>query len=156
MCERVWRIAQVCAKKQGLTAGSRWWLATASHQNDAHVPSMLEVEASRQLLHYHIKVPGWPGHLLTAWTRNSTQSRGQVARTPYLGKSDFSHSFPPFYVYPYTHDLERASRGNFERETLEKTRLTHPQYLPKRLFKFLYSFPLHCQIFERLITKQPW
>ena len=57
------------------------------------------------------------------------------------------------YIYPYTHDLERASRENFERETLEKTRLTHPQSLPKRLFKFLYSLPLHCQILERLITK---
>ena len=56
-------------------------------------------------------------------------------------------------IYPYTHDLERASRVNFERETLEKTRLTHPQSLPKSLFKFLYSFPLHCQILERLITK---
>ena len=57
------------------------------------------------------------------------------------------------YIYPYTHDLERASRENFERETLEKTRLTHPQSLPKRLFKFLYSLPLHCKILERLITK---
>ena len=57
------------------------------------------------------------------------------------------------YIYPYTHDLERASKENFERETLEKTRLTHPQSLPKRLFKFLYSLPLHCQILENLITK---
>ena len=57
------------------------------------------------------------------------------------------------YIYPYTHDSSRASRDNFERETLEKTRLTHPQYLPKRLFKFLYSLPLHCQTLERLITK---
>ena len=57
------------------------------------------------------------------------------------------------YIYPYTHDLERASRENFERETLEKTRLIHPQSFPKRLFKFLYSLPFHCQILERLITK---
>ena len=57
------------------------------------------------------------------------------------------------YIYPYTHDLERASRENFERETLKKTRLTHPQSLPKRLFKFLYSLPFRCQILERLITK---
>ena len=57
------------------------------------------------------------------------------------------------YIYLYIHDLERASRENFERETLEKTRLTHLQSLPKRLFKFLYSLPLHCQILERLITK---
>ena len=57
------------------------------------------------------------------------------------------------YIYPYTHDSKRASRENFERETLEKTRLPHPQSLPKRLFKFLYSLPLHCQTLERLITK---
>ena len=62
-------------------------------------------------------------------------------------------SHPTIYIYPYTHDSERASRENCERETLEKTRLTHPQPLPKRLFKFLYSLPLHCQTLERLITK---
>ena len=57
------------------------------------------------------------------------------------------------YIYPYTHDSLRASKENFKRETLENTRLTHPQSLPKRLFKFLYSLPLHCQTLERLITK---
>ena len=57
------------------------------------------------------------------------------------------------YIYLYTHDSKRASRENLERETLEKTRLTHPKSLPKRIFKFLYSLPLHCQILERLITK---
>ena len=57
------------------------------------------------------------------------------------------------YIYPYTHDSKRASTENFERETLEKIRLTHSQSLPKRLFKFLYSLPFHCQTLERLITK---
>ena len=62
-------------------------------------------------------------------------------------------SHPTIYIYPYTHDLEKASKENFERETLKKTRLTHPQSLPKRLFKFLYFLPLHCQILERFIIK---
>ena len=57
------------------------------------------------------------------------------------------------YIYPYTHNSKGASKENFERETQEKTRLTHPWSLHKRLFKFLYSLPLHCQILERLITK---
>ena len=157
MCERLWRIAQDCAKKQGLATGSRRWLATASRQNVAHGPSMPETEELRQLLHYRTKAPGWPSRLLATWTRDSTQSRGQVARTSCLGKTDFSHSFSPYYIYiyiyPYTHDFERASKENFERQILEKTILTHPQSLPKRLFKFLYSLPLHCQILERLITK---
>ena len=47
-------------------AGTRGWLVAASRQNDGHVPSMPEAEASRQLLHYKTKVPGWPGRLLTA------------------------------------------------------------------------------------------
>ena len=45
-------------------AGSRGWLVAASRQNDAHVPSVPEAKASRQLLYYRTKVPGWPGHLL--------------------------------------------------------------------------------------------
>ena len=57
------------------------------------------------------------------------------------------------YIYPYTHDSKRAFRENFKRETLEKTRLIYPQSLPKRLFKFFYFLPFHCQILERLITK---
>ena len=57
------------------------------------------------------------------------------------------------YIYPYIHDSKRAFRENFERETLQKIRLTYPQSLSKRLFKFLYSLPLHCQIIERLFTK---
>ena len=44
------------------------------------------------------------------------------------------------YIYPYTHDSKRAFRENFERETLEKTRLTYPQSLPKRLQIPLLSF----------------
>ena len=39
----------MCAKKQGLTAGFRGWLAAASRQIEAHVPSMPEAEASHQL-----------------------------------------------------------------------------------------------------------
>ena len=65
----------------------------------------------------------------------------------------FTFLFTLLYIYLYTHDLERASRENFKRETLEKIRLIHSQSLPKRLFKFVYSLPLHCQILERLVTK---
>ena len=49
VCERVQRIAQVCAKKQGLATGFRGWLVAASCQIEAHVPSMPDAEASRQL-----------------------------------------------------------------------------------------------------------
>ena len=49
MCERVWTIAQVCAKKQGLVAGFHGWLAPASCQIEAHMPSITEAEVSCQL-----------------------------------------------------------------------------------------------------------
>ena len=39
----------MCAKKQGLAAGFRGWLAAANRQIEAHVPSMPEAEASHQL-----------------------------------------------------------------------------------------------------------
>ena len=32
-------------------------------------------------------------------------------------------SHPTIYIYPYTHDLDRVSRENFERETLEKNKI---------------------------------
>ena len=51
------------------------------------------------VVHYRTKVLGWPGRLIAAWTRNSTQSRGQVARTPCLAKYDVSHSFSHYYIY---------------------------------------------------------
>ena len=75
------------------------------------------------VVHYRTKVLGWPGRLLAAWTHDSTQSRGQAARTPCLAKYDFSHFFLPYYIYPYTHDSKGAFRENFERETLEKKKI---------------------------------
>ena len=149
----MWRIAQACAKKQGLVARFCGWLAAASHQIEAQVPSMPEAKASRQLFttgqKFQLAKPFARG--LNLWlnpiTRLSHQNTlfGKIWRFTFL--------LTLLYIYPYTHDSERAFRENFERETLEKTRLTHPQSLPKKLFKFLYSLPLHCQILERLITK---
>ena len=154
MCESVWRITQVCAKKQRLAVGSCGWLVATSHQIDVHVPSMPEAEASHQL--FTTRQKSQVGQAVCSRLELATHPvwQVQVTRTPCLAKYDFSHSFSPYYIYnPYTHDSKRASKENFEREILEKTRLTHAQSLPKRLFKFLYSFPLHCQTLERLITK---
>ena len=62
-CEELLKIVQKSKDSQlDLVRGSQ----LASHQKVAHVPSMLEAEESRQLLHYRTKVLGWPGHLLAA------------------------------------------------------------------------------------------
>ena len=102
------------------------------------------------IVHYRTKVLSWPGRLnsqLNPIVRLSRQNTlfGKIWRFTFL--------LTLLYIYPYTHNSKRVSRENFERETLEKTRLTNPQSLPKRLIKFLYSLPLHCQTLERLITK---
>ena len=144
VCERVWRIAQVCAKKQGLTAGSCGWLATASCQIDTHVPSMqkLKRRTSYSLQDKSSKLARPFARGLNSRLNPVTRSSRQ--NTLFSKIWLFTFLLTLLYIYPYTHDLERASRENFEREILEKTRLTHPLSLPKRLFKFLYSRPLHC------------
>ena len=94
------------------------------------------------------------GQAVYSWLELATQPSREVKSPEHpIWKKLTFHIPSHLTIYPYTHDLERASRENFERETLEKTRLTHPQSLPKRLFKFLYSLPLHYQILKRLITK---
>ena len=90
-------------------------------------------------------------HGLNSWLNPVARSSHQNTLFGKIWR--FTFLLTLLYIYPYTHDSKRASRENFERETLEKIRLTHPQSLPKRLFKFLYSLPPHCQILERLITK---
>ena len=145
----MWKIAQVCAKKQGLAGGSRLQAARLKHTCQAcqklkrHISYSLQDKSPRL---------AWPfAHGLNSQLNPVARSSSQ---NTLFGKIwFFTFLLTLLYIYSYTHDSNRASRENFERETLEKTRLTHPQSLPKRLFKFLYSLPLHCQTPERLITK---
>ena len=152
MWESVKNCSSVCKE-----AGTRGWISrvavAASCQIEVHVPSMPEAEASRQLFTTRQKY-----QLARPFARGLNLRLNPVARSSrhniLFGKIwRFTFLLTLLYIYPYTHDSNRASRENFERETLEKTRLTHPQSLPKKLFKFLYSLPLHCQILERLINK---
>ena len=48
-----------------------------------------------------------------------------------------------YYKYPYTHKMLRASRKNFERETLEKNKIDSSTIFILWFSKFLYSHPLH-------------
>ena len=67
------------------------------------------------------------GHSVSSWPGLATQSSHQ---STLLWKNwlfaFLSHSS---INTPYTHEILRASRKNFEKETLEKTKLTHPQSL---------------------------
>ena len=129
-------------------AGSRRWLTAPSCQIDAHVPSMPEAEVSCQL--FTIGQKSQASQAVCSWLELATQPSCEVKSPEHPVWQNMTFHIPS---HPYTHDSKRASRENFERETLEKIRLAHPQSLLKRLFKFLYSLPLHCQILERHFTK---
>ena len=128
MCEKVWRIVQVCAKKQGLATGSRGWLTAckplecctrAKHARSWRVAPVVALQD---------KVPGWLGRLLVALTRNLTQSQGQVVRTPCLEKINFSHSFLPYYIYTLIPTILRELPERILREKPQRqTKLIHPQ-----------------------------
>ena len=127
MCERVWRIAQVYAKKQGLAVGSREWLAAASRQNDAYMPSMPEAEVLHQLLHYRKKVPGWPSCLL------STQPSHEVKLPEHPVWEILTFHIPShltIYIPLYPRFRERSQREFWERNPREKQDwLIHNLYL---------------------------
>ena len=146
VCDRVWKIAQICAKKQGLAGGS--WLQAARLKHMCQACQKLKRRASCSLQDKSSRLARPFTRGLNLWLNPVARSSRQNTLFGKIWR--FTFLFTLLYIYLYTHDSKRASRENFERETLEKTRLTHSQSLPKRLFKFLYSLPL---ILERLITK---
>ena len=122
MCEKVWRITQDCAKKQGLEAGSRGWLAAckppeccthAKHAKSWRVAPIVALQDKSPK-------PARPfAHGLNSRLKPVTRSSHQ---NTILGKNWlFTFLLTLLYIYPYTHDLERASRENFwERNPREK------------------------------------
>ena len=100
------------------------------------------------------KQNNWAYGYLEIGSHDSVKSRGQATSHPCFEKPDVSHSSLTLVYIPLIPTKERELPEKILREKPQsKTRLIHPQSLPKRLFKFLYSLPLHCQILERLITK---
>ena len=91
-CSSVSKEAGTCGWISRVARGYKppYWCTRAKHARSWNVVPAV---------HYKTKVPGWLGRLLTAWTCDSTQSWGQAARTLYLAKYDFSHSFSPYYIY---------------------------------------------------------
>ena len=124
MCERVWRIAQDCAKKQGLVAGSRRWLTAckppecctrAKHARSWRVaPAVALQEKSPRL-----------ARLFACGLNLRLNPVARSSRQNILFGKNWLFTFilTLLYIYPYTHDFVRASRENFERETLEKNKI---------------------------------
>ena len=146
----MWRIAQDCAKKQGLAAGSRLQAARMMHTCQAC--QNLKCYASCCIIGQKSQT----GQAVYSRFELATQlSREVKSLEHFIWENLTFHipSHPTIYILLYPRFRESFQREFWERNPREKTRLTHPQSLPKRLFKFLYSLPFHCQILERLITK---
>ena len=132
MCERVWRIAQDCAKKQGLAAGSCGWLMAcklpeccthAKHARSWRVaPAVALQDKSPRLARSFARGLN---------SRLNPVARSSCQNTLFSKNWLFAFLLTLLYVYPYTHDLERASRENFlERNPREKQDwLIHNLYL---------------------------
>ena len=61
-------------------------------------------------------------------SHDSTQSQGQVTKTPCLGKTNFLHSFLTLlYIDPYTHECRKLPKRILREKRQRKTRLIHPQ-----------------------------
>ena len=124
MCERVWRIAQDCAKKQGLAAGSRGWLAAckppkcctrAKHARSWKVaPTVALQDKSPRLARLYA---------LNLNSGLNPVARSSCQNTLFRKNWLFTFLLTLLYIYPYTHNFERVSRENFERETLEKNKI---------------------------------
>ena len=107
MCERVWRIAQDCAKKKGLTT------TRAKHARSWRVAPTITLQD---------KSP----KLARPLARGLNLRLNPVARlsrqNTLFGKNWlFTFLLTQLYIYPYTHNFERASREIFlERNPREK------------------------------------
>ena len=86
------------------------------------------------------------GQAISSWLELATQPSYEVKSPehPVWEKLTFHIPSHVLYIYPYTHDIQRAFGENFERETLEKNKIDSSPIFIKRLFKFLNSFLLHC------------
>ena len=119
VCERVWRIAQVCAKKQELTVGSHGWLAAASRQIEAYV------QACQKLKRYaSYSLQDKSPRLARPFARSLNSRLNSVARSSrqntLFGKIWlFTFLLTLLYIYPYTF-IPTIQRELLERILREK------------------------------------
>ena len=136
-------------EKQGLVTGSRGWLTTASCQK------LLTCQACQKLKRH----ASWSTTGQNRTTGCSVTLRlelvTQSSREPALFWKTWLFTFHshPSINTPFTYERKRASRENFERETLEKNKINSSPIFIKRLFKFLNSFPIHCKSLRGLLPK---
>ena len=154
MCESVKNCSRLCKE-----TGTRGWISGVAR--DLQVARMLYTCQVCQKLKSHASCcttgqRSKAGQAVCSRLELTTQPSREVKSPKHLVWEKLTFhipSHPTIYIPLYSRFWESFQREFWERNPREKTRLTHPQSLPKRLFKFLYSLPFHYQILERLITK---
>ena len=157
MCERLWRNAQDYAVKQGLAVGSRGWLVACKPPEDAHEWSMQRSYTAMPAVVLQDK----KFRLAIQLARSLDTQLSQVTRPSCQSTLLWKNWFFAFLSHssintPYTHEILRASRENFKRETLEKNKIDSSTIFTKWLFEFLISHPLHCYILKRFFNQIPF
>ena len=124
MCERVWRNAQDCTVKQGLIAGSRRWLTTCKPPKGAHEWSMQRSWTLIPVIALQDKKSSLAIQLACSLDSQISQVARPSRQFTLLWKNwlfaFLSHSN---INTPYTHEILRTFRENFERETLKKNKI---------------------------------
>ena len=154
MCEKVWGKAQDYAMKPGLVVGSRGWLADSKPPKDAHEWSMQRSWTAIPVVALQDKKSSLAIQLAYGLDSRLSQVERPSRQFILLWKkwlfAFLSHSS---INTPYTHEILRVSRGNFERETLEKNKIDSSTIFTLWLLKFLNSHPLHCYIPKRFLIQ---
>ena len=124
VCERVWRNAQDCAVKQGLVARSRGWLAACKLLEDAHEWSMQRSWTVMPAIALQDK----KSRLAIQLARGLDSRHNQVARPSHQSTLLWKKLLFVFLSHssinpPYSHEILRASKKNFDRETLKKNKI---------------------------------
>ena len=140
MCKRVWRNAQDCAVKQGLTTRICGWLAAGKPLNDAHEWSVQR----RWTVMLAGALQDKKSRLAILFACDSIKSRGQVANQLYFEKLDLRIPFLLQYKYPlYPRNVESFQREFYERNPREKQDwLIHNLHIETFQIPLLSSSPL--------------
>ena len=109
-------------------AGARYWISQVDH--DLQAAKKVHTCRACQKLKSHASCcttgqKSQAGQAVSSRFELATQPSREVKlpEHPIWEKLTFHiPSHPTIYIYPYTHDIERVFRENFERETLEKNK----------------------------------
>ena len=150
MCVREWRFDQECP--------TRKWLATRLMSGDSPKWSTCVKHAGRWKVRparsLQDKKYSLASLVIGNWNSWLIPVAKWVTSAPCFAENwFFTFHLIPYYKYPYTYEMLRVSRENFERETLKKNKIDSSTILYIWFSKLLYSHPLYCHTHERIINQ---